>query len=189
MAKRFPIPEFEYEQLKGRSWTPPQPIDGTELERVLSAARAGDASVCGAYPVAADDAMFDALNVRGQWRNAVLCVLPHDGATMTGRSHAWKRQWLAAIDGAPAAAPAALLEWKTPRPMNTRLGPQDGVAAPGSVLTLVSGHLFADHRVGNRSIADNAWQPQSGSGFRVLFCDDEDLNDFHAAVVTFTWGA
>ena len=187
MAKRFPIPEFDYEEFKGRPWTPPEAIAADEVARLVAAARDGDAGAYGAYPVSADDACFDALNVRGEWRNAVLCLMPGQGVTMTGRSHAWKRQYLAALDGPPDPSAARLVEWNTPRPMNTRLGPEDGIAAPAPVMTLVSGHLFGDHRIGNRSLTDDAWQPGAGQGFRVMFCDDQDLNDFHAAVITFTW--
>ena len=187
MAKRFPIPEFDYEELKGRSWTAPEPITGDELEGLLARARDGDAAAWGAWVVAAGERLFAGLDRRGDWRFAVLCLLPAAGVTMTGRSHAWSRQWLAALDGPPGASPSPLLIWQTPRPMNTRLGPEDGIEAPAAVLTLVCGHLYGDHRVGNRCIADNAWQPATGNGFRVLFADDPQRNDFHAAVVTFSW--
>jgi hypothetical protein len=188
MAKRFPIPEFEYEELRGRAWTPPSCIDAGEAARLRAAAKSGDTGAFGAYPVQAPDAFFDALNVRGEHRTAVLCLLPAAGVTMLGRSHAWKRQRVAVVDGVPDAAPRLLAQWKTPRPMNTRLGPEDGAPAPGAALTLVFGHLFADHWVGNRVAVDAGWAPESGEGLRVLSSDDASQDDFHCAVMTFRWG-
>jgi len=189
MAKRFPIPEFEYEELKGIAWTAAPLLDPGEVQARADAAAGGDSSACGAWPVAVDDGYFDALNVRGDHRTAVTCVLPASGVTVTGRSHAWNVQGVMATEGMPRAGAALLFQWKTPRPMNTRLGPENGIPAPASVLTLVSGHRFDDHWIGNRCAVDASWHPPEGEGFRVLWCDDAVRNDFHCAVVSFTWGS
>ena len=130
MATRFPVPEFDYEELKGRDYHEPVTVDAAEANRLAAAAAAGDTAVFGAYPVAASDAFFDVLDVRDGHRTAVLCLLPASGVTMMGRSHAWRRQRVAVVDGVPGDSPSLLAEWKTPRPMNTRLGPQNGVGAP-----------------------------------------------------------
>lgn len=189
MAKRFPIPEFEYEELKAIAWTPPAVLGADDVQARIDAAAAGDASACGAYAVAADDAYFGALDVRGDHRVAVVCVLPANGVTMTGRSHAWKLQGLMVTEGLPSANAPLLLQWKTPRPMNTRLGPEDGIPAPAPVMTLVCGHRFDDHWIGNRCAVDTDWKPGQGQGFRVLWSDEQQRNDFHSAVATFVWNA
>lgn len=189
MAKRFPIPEFEYEELKAIAWTPPAVLDAAEVQARIDAAAGGDASAYGAYAVAAEDGYFDALNLRGEQRNAVVCVLPSSGVTMIGRSHAWKLQGLMATEGMPKANAPVLLQWKTPRPMNTRLGPDDGIPAPAQAMTLVSGHRFDDHWIGNRCAVDTSWNPGEGQGFRVLWSDEPQRNDFHSAVAMFVWNS
>ena len=188
MAKRFPVPEFDYEDLRGRAWNAPACIDADAAKRLMAAAAGGDTGAFGAYPVQAPNAFFDALELHGEHRTAVLCLLPGTGVTMVGRSHAWKLQRVAVVDGTPDTSPRLLAEWKTSRPMNTRLGPEAGVPAPATALCLVFGHRFADHWVGNRIMVDTGWTPERGSGLRVLSCDDENQGDFHAAVMTFSWG-
>lgn len=188
MAKRFPIPEFDHNDLKGLAWTPPELLDLAEAARIVEAAGDGDESACGAYPVAASDAFLDALSIRGEHRHALLCVTPAAGARVTGRSYAWKIQRMAAAPGADGPPARLLADWKTPRPMNTRLGPADGTSAPAAAMYVVLAHRYSDHWVANRTIIDNGWTGASGSGFRVLSCDDDESGDFHAAVVSFDWG-
>ena len=187
MAKRFPVPKFDYEDLKSLDWQAPSPIAAADAARLIDSAAQGDASSYGAYPMAVDDDVFDALDVRGDHRHAALCLLPAGGATMTGRSHAWKIQRLVALQAPPHADAPLLIEWKTPRPMNTRLGPENGVAAPAQALCLVAGNRYSDYWIGNRLMVDNDWRPPSGSGFRVMWSDSDDRDDFHADVVTFAW--
>ena len=189
MAKRFPIPEFDHDELKSLDWTAPELLDPEAAARIVEAAGSGDTSVYGAYPVAASEAFLDSLSVRGEHRHAVLCVMPAAGVTMLGRSYAWKIQRAMASSGTDGPSTGLLLDWKTPRPMNTRLGPGAGIASPAAAMYLVLVHRFSHYWVANRTIADNAWTGPSGHGFRVLSSDGEEYDDFHSSVVSFHWGA
>ena len=187
MAKRFPIPEFDHNELKGLEWTAPERLDLGAVSRIVDAAGDGDTTVYGAYPVAASDAFLDALSVRGDHRQALLCIMPAAGVTMLGRSYAWKIQRAIAVpdvDGPPARL---LVDWKTPRPMNTRLGPAEGVPSPAAAMYVVLAHKYSDYWVANRTIVDNAWTGASGNGFRVLSCENDEIDDFHASVISFEW--
>lgn len=187
MAKRFPIPEFDHDELKSLDWTAPELLDAAAAARIIEAAGGGDTSVYGAYPVAASDAFLEALSVRGAHRHAILCVMPAAGVRMLGRSYAWKIQRAMAAPGVDAPPAELLVDWKTPRPMNTRLGPGGGIASPAAAMYLVLVHRYSDYWVANRTIADNEWSGSSGSGFRVLSCDNDEFDDFHSAVVSFEW--
>ena len=187
MAKRFPIPEFDHDALKSLDWTAPELLDLDAAARIVEAAGDGDTSVYGAYPVAASDAFLDSLPVRGDHRHAMLCVMPAAGVRMLGRSYAWKIQRAMVAPAVSGASAGLLLDWKTPRPMNTRLGPEDGIAAPAASMFLVLAHQYSDYWVANRTIADNDRAGPSGYGFRVLSCDSDEIDDFHASVVSFDW--
>lgn len=182
MAKRFPIPEFDHDELRALPWAPPAPLDPAEAQARI------EAGELGAWPVAADPVFFEAAGIHGEHRHAVVCAVPRD-ALLIGRSYAWRIQYVAAFEGLPGAAAGPCLEWATPRPMNTRLGPQDGVPVPARVLTLVCGHRHAERWIGNRPAVDAAWRPAGASGLRVGWADDAECNDFHCAVAAFTWGA
>ena len=188
MAKRFPIPEFDHDELKSLDWTAPDPLDLESAARIVEAAGNGDTSAYGAYPVAASEALLDSLSVRGDRAHAILCVMPADGVTMLGRSYAWKIQRAMAAPAVDGPSTGLLLDWKTPRPMNTRLGPEEGIAAPAAAMYLMLVHRYSDYWVPNRTIADNAWTSPSGNGFRVLSGDSEEYDDFHSSVVSFYWG-
>ena len=188
MAKRFPIPEFDHDELKSLDWNVPELLDLEAAASLVEAASNGDTSAYGAYPVAASDAFFDCLSVRGDHRHAVLCVMPASGAKVLGRSYSWKIQRAMAAPAADGPSTGLLLDWKTPRPMNTRLGPEAGMDSPAASMYLVLAHQYSDYWVANRTIADNGWTGPSGSGFRVLSCDNDEIDDFHASVVSFDWG-
>ena len=130
MAKRFPIPEFDHDELKSLGWTAPELLDREAAARIVEAAGDGDTSAYGAYPVVASDAFLGSLSVRGGHCHALLCVMPSAGVRMTGRSYAWRIQRAIAATGVDGPAGRLLVDWKTPRPMNTRLGPEEGVASP-----------------------------------------------------------
>ena len=188
MAKRFPIPEFDHEELKSLEWTAPELLDLEAAARIVEAAGNGDTSVYGAYPVAASDAFLDSLSVRGDHRHVVLCVTPAAGVWVLGRSHAWNIQRAMAAPGVGGSPTELLLDWKTPRPMNTRFGPGDGIASPAAAMYLVLAHQYSDYWVANRTITDNDWNGPSENGFRVLSSDNEEFSDFHSSVVSFYWG-
>ena len=188
MAKRFPIPEFDHDELKSLDWTAPDLFDLGAAARIVEAAANGDTSVYGAYAVAASDAFLDSLSVRGDRRHAVLCVMPSAGVRMLGRSYAWKIQRAMAAPAVDGPSTQLLLDWKTPRPMNTRLGPEEGTPSPAAAMYLVLVHQYSDYWVVNRTIADNAWSGPSGNGFRVMSADSDEFDDFHSSVVSFDWG-
>ena len=106
---------------------------------------------------------------------------------MVGRSHAWKIQRAVAATSVDGPADTFLVDWKTPRPMNTRLGPAEGVVSPATAMYVVLVHQYSDYWVANRTIADNAWKSASGHGFRVLSSDNDEYGDFHASVISFDW--
>ena len=188
MAKRFPIPEFDHDELKSLDWVAPELLELETAARIVEAAGRGDTSVYGAYPVAASAAFLDSLSVRGDHRHVLLCVMPPAGVRILGRSYAWKIQRAMASPAVDGPATQLLLDWKTPRPMNTRLGPDEGVPSPATTMYLVLVHRYSDDWVANRTIADNEWTGPSGHGFRVLSSDSDEFNDFHSSVVSFDWG-
>ena len=187
MTKRYPIPEFDHDELKSLRWTAPELLDREAAARIVEAAGDGDTSVHGAYPVAASDAFLGSLSVRGDHCHALLCVMPSAGVRMFGRSQAWNIQRAVAAAAVDGTAAQLLVDWKTPRPMNTRLGPAEGIASPAAAMYVVLVHQYSDHWVANRTIADNEWKSASGTGFRVLSCDNDEISDFHASVISFDW--
>jgi hypothetical protein len=184
---RFPIPAFDYVQFKDREWSPPVLLSKSDATRLISAHGAGDESVYGCYPIMPPGSFFDRFALRGEHRHALLCLLPPRGVRMVGRSHAWFINRALIVDSADAATPTVVADWKTPRPMNTRLGPDDGIEV-GGALCLVCSHSYADHWIVNRTLTDNDWVGNDGyAGCRILSCSDDEANDFHHANITFEW--
>ena len=179
---RFKIPEFDRQALKGMDWQAPPPIGDEEAARLGEAAEAGDASAYGLYPVMPPDALFDHFSVRGEHRHAVMCVLPA-GSHVLGRSYAWGIQRALLTDGLDPASLNVLGDWITPRPMNTRLGPEDGMEVSGVVYALCCNGI-GDYWVGNRTILENG-----DGGARILSAHKDDSADFHDCNLTFTWSA
>jgi hypothetical protein len=186
---RFPIPDFAYAQFKDREWSPPSLLAEPEIERLTAAHRSGDSSVYGCHPVMPPDSFLDRFALRGDHRHALLCLLPQAGARMVGRSHAWFINRALVVDSLDPARLSVIADWKTPRPMNTRLGPDDGIDV-GGVLYAVCSHRFADHWLVNRTLTDNEWEGDAGTtGCRILSASDDEVNDFHHANLTFEWRA
>ena len=127
MSKRFPIPKFDRDAYKNMEWAPPRLLSADEQQKLVAAARAGDPSVVGSYAVDAGEAFYDRFKIRGPHRHVVMCVLPPGKARLVGRSWAWFIQRALLVDSLDAAKARVLHDWTTPRPMNTRLGPEDGV--------------------------------------------------------------
>lgn len=184
---RFSIPEFNHREFKDRTWSPPDFLAAPAIQRLIDGQKAGDASVAGAYPIKPADAFFDKLNVRGDHRHAVMCVLPKKPVKLLGRSHAWFIQRAVVVDSLDPAVMKTVVDWTTPRPMNTRLGPDNGVTIEGGVVYAVCCRKYADYWLGNRTIADNEWK--TGRGFRILSASVEDINDFHEIYLAFEWDA
>lgn len=184
--KRFPVPEFDYRSLKGLAYDPPAPIPADEADRIAAAARAGDRSVAGAYAVEPDAALLESLAFQGDPAQMILCAAPGDGARLLGRSNAWYNQRAYFLDRNAADA-ATLLEWRTPRPNNTRFGPEDGLAPPDAALYLLSGRILANHALSNRLMIQSGWSGDGRSGFRVIAACDSGANDFHDSCFEFSW--
>jgi len=184
MSKRFPIPEFDRDQYKNRPWTSLSPISDEEQARLAASASEGKPGIFGAYAVKAPQALCDRFSLRGEHLQLVMCVLPKKKVHLLGRSWAWYIQRGLVIDSLDAAKAQVLADWKTPRPMNTRLGPDAGITIDGGVVYAFVGHRYADYWIANRTLTD----ADAGSqGFSILSATDDDNNDFHACNLTFSW--
>lgn len=184
MSKRFPIPAFDYERFKNMEWTPPKLLSRAEQEQRIGAARSGKGDTFGGYAVEADAGFYERFKLRGPNQHAVMCVLPEREVRLVGRSHAWTIQQALVVDSLDPDRSKVLYEWKTPRPMNTRLGPDDGVTFTGGIVYVVCSHMYADYWIVNRTLVDSGGaQP----GFSVISAYDDSINDFHACNLTFSW--
>lgn len=187
--KRFPVPEFDYMPLKGMAYVPPAVISADEASKVIEAAAGGDAAAAGGYGVEPDEALLERLSFRGDIRTMVLCALPAAGAHLLGRSYAWFNQRAFILSGNGPDA-EVLHEWKTPRPMNTRFGPEEGVTLEASHVYLLSGRIVSDYTRGNRVMVDKDWSPGDGrAGFRIVAACNEGEDNFHDTCLQFTWQA
>lgn len=184
---RFSVPEFDYKKFKKMSWRESPWLGPAEIERLTAGQRKGDPSAWGAYAIKPADAFFDKLAVKGDRRHAVMCVLPDRPVALTARSRAWHIQRVVAVDSPDGNAMNVVVDWKTPRPISTTLGPPQGTAIKGGVIYLVCCRQYADYWIGNRTILDNDWK--KGRGFRILSARDEGADDFHEICLTFEWEA
>lgn len=186
MSKRFPIPEFDRDQYKNMEWKKPKLLSRDEQAKLIEAAKAGDDKAYGSYAVEADEAFYDRFKLQGPHRHAVMCLLPRKQVKLMGRSWAWPIQRAVVVDSLDAAKAKVLQEWKTPRPMNTRLGPDNGVTLDGSVVYAVFGHQYSDHWISNRTRNDTK-AVANAKGFDIVSASDESNNDFHACNLSFRW--
>lgn len=186
MSKRFPIPPFDRDQYKNMEWTPPRLLSADEHAKLAASARAGEAAAIGAHPVAGNQAFFDRFKVRGDDRHVVMCVLPRGPVRLVGRSWAWFIQRAIVVDSLDAERATVLHDWTTPRPMNTRLGPDNGVEIPGGIVYAVVGHRYSDYWLPNRTLQD-ARGAAPGKGYTVASATDAANNDFHACNLAFSW--
>src|SRR5437764_866479 len=179
MSKRFPIPEFDRDRYKNMEWSAPQPLSFEERARVLERAGAADAGAYRSYAVEADEAFYERFRLKGPHRHAVMCVLPRGKVRLVGRSWAWPIQRAILVDSLDAEAARVIGEWTTPRPMNTRLGPDNGVELEGGVVYALFGHRYSDYWISNRTRQDDR-AAGTAKGFTVVSASDEANNDFHA---------
>ena len=187
--KRFPVPEFEYRSLKAKAYSAPEQISAEEAARIVEGLAAGDRSLAGGYAVAPDAVLLEKLDFRGDHQTMVLCALPGPGAHLLGRSNAWFNQRAFILDRNAADA-ETLFTWRTPRPMNTRFGPEDGLNLETAPVYVLSGRIVADYTRGNRVMIDNDWAPGDGrEGFRIIAACDEGADDFHDSCFEFSWQA
>lgn len=186
MSKRFPIPAFEYAPYKNMEWTEPKYASREEQAKLVQAAKSGASDAFGCYPVQADPPFYEHFKLRGEHAHALMCLLPAKEINLVGRSHAWSIQRALVVDSLDGQRSNLMYDWKTPRPMNTRLGPDDGVTFVGKLLYVVCSHRYSDYWIVNRTLIDNK-NPEGRKGFAVLSASDDDINDFHACNLSFSW--
>ncbi|MBI1384372.1 MAG: hypothetical protein GC150_05635 [Rhizobiales bacterium] len=184
--KRFPVPEYAYEQFRDMSYTAPSLIDAGAVKALADRAKGGDAAACGGHATSMGSDIASKLGFSGEHVHAIACVVPAGGAHLLARSHAWRIQRAVLLEGGDARKPLA--DWRTPRPMNTRLGPDNGIEIPGGCHLLLLGHKFADGWIASRTIVQNGLDTGNGrKGFRVLANSDDEIDDFHDMSLTFDW--
>lgn len=174
-AKRFPVPEFDRHSLKNLEWTPPEVQSPDGL------------SETGCFAVQGNDLFYEKFSFRGEHLLAVACKLPGSEVAVWGNSYAWPIHRVIITDSLDADSCTVLADWTTPRPMNTRLGPDGGITIQSPEAYILIGHGIADHWIANRIILDNQWAGSKENGFRILSSSEEEINDFHDSVVYFEW--
>ena len=188
--KRFPVPEFDHNEFKDKSYAAPTRLSLVEADALLAKFRMGGIELRGGHVVMPAEALFERFQVKGEYRHVVMCLLPPGPVHLLGRSWAWKIQRALILDSLDAGSAKVLHDWKTPRPINTRLGPDDGVTLSADVCYAISGNKYADHWLGNRSIIDTGWSPGAErQGFRILGGGEPDMDDFHHTYLAFDWPA
>lgn len=185
--KRFPIPEFDHNQFKDRPYAEPAALSLDQAHAVL-AKFTSRSEPCGGHVIMPVEGLFERFQIKGEHRHAVMCLLPSSPVHLLGRSWAWKIQRALILDSLDPASAKVLHDWKTPRPMNTRLGPEQGETFLGAVCYVITANMFADHWLGNRSIIDTEWDAGAGrKGFRILGSSEPDTRDFHDTYLAFDW--
>ncbi len=185
---RFPVPEFDYKALKGLSWTPPTLLGTQEVATRVNDCEAGTFEANGCAPVEAPQRLFEKFNIRGEHCHAVMCITPALDVQVLGRSYAWWNQRILILDSIDPDKVKILFDWRTPRPMNTRLGPESGVTVSGGIYYAISCHMFDDYWIANRTLMDNEWcEHTATSGFRILGTSKDDANEFCESCLSFTW--
>ncbi len=174
-AKRFPVPEFDRHSLKNLEWNAPAIAPGPKHDEF------------GCVAVDASAALYNKFQFCGDHLMAVACTLPNTSITLSGNSFAWPIQRAVVIDSLAPDSCRIIADWTTPRPMNTRFGPDGGVTVNATELYVLIGHKVADQWVANRLLLDNDWPGNQGHGFRILASSETEINDFHDAIVYFEW--
>lgn len=181
MSKRFPVPEFDRDQFKNLAWTEPSPLPSDQLSKLAASAKNG-----AGHPVVVGSGLASRLGFKMEGKAAVMCLLPDKEVRMTGRSWAWPIQRAVVVDSLDPDKAIVIADWHTPRPMNTRLGPDAGVIVTQKVVYVLCGHQYGDHWIANRTLLGKK-EPGTGGGISVLSATGDDINDFHACNVMFSW--
>jgi hypothetical protein len=185
---RFEIPDYDFKAFKNLSWEAPSFITDSEIQRLKNAQAAGDSGSYGCYPVEVETTLLDKFDIRGDHSHAVMCVTPSIRVHLLGRSYAWWNQRALVLDSLNAADVNVVHDWRTPRPMNNRLGPDHGVDLDGGIYYLISSHMYDDYWLANRTITDTAWDgDDTADGFRILGASKDSANEFCECNMSFTW--
>jgi hypothetical protein len=186
VSKRFPVPDFDRDLFKNLPWTKPAALSSTETASVAAAARNGDDKAVGGRHVVVGPDLAARFAFHMEGKPAVMCLLPAAEVRLTGRSWAWPIQRALVLDSLDAKAATVIADWRTPRPMNTRLGPDAGMEMDNRVVYVLCGHQYGDHWLANRTLLDTK-ADEGAQGFSVLSASDDDINDFHACNLIFSW--
>lgn len=187
MSKRFPIPEFNRAEFKNRDWMPPALLDAAARDKFAAAHAVGDPSAVGCRAVQVSQGFCERFLLRGEHVHALMCALPAGGAHLLGHSYAWYIQRALLVTDLDPAKAQVLYDWTTPRPMNTRLGPDNGVDLAGGIVYALTARRYADHWIVNRTLVEGKPGEPGGNGFRILSATDDLNNDFHACNLSFNW--
>ena len=180
MSKRFPIPDFDRDQYKNLAWLKPQGLSSSE------ALKASNEAASGPIDVAISSQLAAKYKFEGEHLHAMMCTLPPGPVCITGRSWAWPVQRALILDSLDASSAKVIADWTTPRPMSTRIGPDSGIEHQGGPVYVLTGHRYGDHWISNRSLGGEK-SPGSSHGFSVLSASDDEINDFHACNIYFSW--
>ena len=180
MSKRFPIPDFDRDQYKNLAWLKPQGLPSAE------ALKANDAAASEPIAVAINSQLAAKFKFEGAHLHAMMCTLPPGPVSIVGRSWAWPVQRALILDSHDASSAKVIADWTTPRPMSTRIGPDNGIEHQGGPVYGLTGHRYGDHWISNRSLGGEK-SPGSSHGFSVLSASDDEINDFHACNIYFSW--
>ena len=186
MSKRFPVPEFDRDQFKNLPWAEPSTLSPAAASSVAATAQSGDGKEVGGHPVAIGSELAAKFGFHMEGKAAIMCVLPAGEVRLTGRSWAWPIQRAVVLDSLDAKSANVVADWHTPRPMNTRLGPDAGIVVDKRVLYVLCGHKYAEHWLANRTLVSSK-ASEAARGFSVLSASDENINDFHACNLFFSW--
>lgn len=186
MSKRFPVPEFDRDLFKNLPWEAPRALSHAEAAGVAARAEGGDSKAVGGYPVQVGADLAAKFGFHMEGKPAIMCVLPAAEVRLTGRSWAWPIQRAVVIDSFDPQSATVIADWHTPRPMNTRLGPDEGIVVAQRVVYVLCGHKYGDHWIANRTLVSSK-ASDAASGFSVLSASDESINDFHACNLFFSW--
>ena len=185
---RFAVPEFDHKALKSISWTAPTLLATDEILKRINDQNSGDENAIGCAAIEAPKKLFEKFGVQGEHAHAVMCLTPSVDIRILGRSYAWWNQRVLILDSIDPDDSNVLFDWRTPRPMNTRLGPENGVICEGGIYYVISCHMYDDYWIANRTISDNEWpENHEMSGFRVLGASKNDANEFCESCLSFTW--
>jgi hypothetical protein len=186
VSKRFPVPEFDRDLYKNLPWKAPRILSRAEAAAVAAKAQDVAANTVGGHSVVADAELAARFGFHMEGKPAVMCVLPDAEVRMVGRSWAWPIQRAVVLDSLDPGKATVIADWHTPRPMNTRLGPDAGIVVEQRVVYVLFGHQYGDHWLANRTLVGGR-AGDAANELSVLSASDEDINDFHACNLFFSW--
>jgi hypothetical protein len=189
MSKRFPVPEFERLQYKNLSWSAHPLLDGAARMKRAAGHCAGSKDGPAAISVAVGDEFCTKFKLEGPQRHAVMCLTPAGDVSLIGRSYAWPIQRALVVTSLEAGNATILADWTTPRPMNTRLGPERGIVIQGGEFYIICAHRHSDHWIFNRTLIQVPPGAGGHPGFYVASSTEDHNNDFHACNLAVSWGA